>query len=169
MTGLEILGAIGTGLSAVGTVAGGIAQSNANKAQAEAAERQAQEVRAASQREAMVRAKETRELLSRQQAVAASSGGGATDSSVLDIMGDVAEQGQFNVDSAIFEGESQGRNLEDQAAILRWEGRQKMLSGFVDAGSSVLSGVSGFNQNRALTIGAKSPKRKPFPSFLPGS
>jgi multidrug efflux pump subunit AcrA (membrane-fusion protein) len=158
VTGLEILGAIGTGLSAVGAIAGGISQSNAQKAQAEAAERQAQEARAASQREAIQRSKEARLVLSRQQALASASGGGATDTTVLDLMGKAASQGAYNTASAIYEGEAQGRGLEDQAGIYRMQARQAKLAGFINAGSTILSGVSGFAGSRGgFTPGNQMP------------
>lgn len=150
MTGLETLGLIaglaGTAVSAVGTIAAGHSQNEMAKSQAAAAERQASEERASSQREAIQRSKEARLVMSRQQAVAASSGGGAADSTVLNLMGDTASQGWFNQASAIYEGESRGRALEDQAAISRWQGKQAKMASFISAGSTVLSGVSGFSQ-----------------------
>lgn len=148
MSGFELLGLAGAALSGVGSIVGGIAQSNAMEAQAKAAERQASEERAASQREAIQRSKEARLVMSRQQAVAASSGAGATDPTVLKLMGDVAGQGYVNSQAAIYEGESRGRALEDQAAISRMQGRQARLSGFIGAGTSILSGFSGFSNSR---------------------
>ena len=77
MTGLEAALAIGGSLlSAVGSVAGGISADNQAEAQAQAAERQAGEAQAVSQREAIQRSKEAKLLLSRNQALAAASGGG---------------------------------------------------------------------------------------------
>lgn len=153
MTGLEtiglIAGGIGSAVSAIGAIATGSAQSAALKAQAAAEERQASEERAASQREAIVRAREARLLMSRQQAVAAASGGGATDPTVLQIMGDTAAQGDFNTQSALYEGEARGRSLEDQAAINRMQARQAKIAGFISAGSTMLSGISSFSSGWA--------------------
>jgi hypothetical protein len=148
VTGLETIGLIaglaGSALSAAGSIAAGNHQSAAMNAQAQAAERQAAEERAASQREAVQRAREAKLVLSRQQAVAAASGGGATDTTVLGLMGDVAAQGQFNTASALYEGEARGRGLEDQAALSRMQARQAKLAGFIGAGSTMLTGISGF-------------------------
>lgn len=83
--------------------------------------------------------------MSRQQAVASASGAGATDPTVLKLMGDVAGQGYNNSQAALYEGESRGRALEDQAAISRMQGRQARLAGFIGAGTSILSGFSGFS------------------------
>lgn len=149
MSGLESLGLIaglvGTGVSTVGSIAAGAAQEEMLEAQATAAERQANEERAASQREAIQRAREARLVLSKQQNVAAASGAGALDPTILDIMGKTAAQGQYNVSSALYEGEARGAGLEDQAAIDRMRARQAKLAGFVDAGSTMLSGISGFS------------------------
>ena len=147
MSGFEILGLAGAALSGIGSIAGGIAASNASEAQAKAAERQASEERAASQREAVQRSKEARLVMSRQQAVAGASGAGATDPTVLKLMGDVAGQGYNNSQAALYEGESRGRALEDQAAISRMQGRQARLAGFIGAGTSILSGFSGFSNS----------------------
>ena len=145
MSGFEaIVGLIGTGLSAVGSIAAGNAQNEALQAQAAAEERKGNEARAATQREAIQRAKEARLALSRQQAVASASGAGATDPTVLKLMGDVGKQGQYNVASTLYEGEAIQAGMQDQAAISRMRGRQARLAGFIGAGTTMLNGLSGF-------------------------
>jgi hypothetical protein len=161
LSGLEIIGLLGTGLSAVGSIVAGSQQAAMAEAQAAAAERQASEERAASQREAIQRSKEARLVMSRQQAVAAASGGGATDSTVLNLMGDTASQGWFNQASAVYEGESRGRALEDQAAISRWEGKQAKMASFISAGSTVLSGISGLSGTQ------RGFKKRKMPTMTP--
>ncbi len=157
MSGLETLGLIagliGTGVSAVGAIKQGNDANEAAQANAAAMERRAGEERAAATRESARRNQQTALLLSRQQALAASSGGGATDSTVLGLMGDVAQEGQYQRDSAIYAGESKGINLEDEAALQRWKGRNAQTAGYIGAGSSVLSGVSSFSKywNKAPT------------------
>lgn len=183
MSGLEVaLLAASTAVSAVGAVSQGIAQKRSAdaqaasmKMQAKERERQAGEERAASQREAAARAKEARLVLSRQQAVAAATGGGATDSSVLKLMGDTAAEGAYQVGSAVYEGESRGRVLDGQADIDRYEagiarmqGRQAMMAGFIGAGESLLNGASTWASMRPggrKRIGTAAPT----PSFYYGS
>lgn len=168
MTGLETALAIGGSLlSAVGSVAGGISKKNEADAQADAAERQAGEAQAVSQREAIQRSKEAKLLISRQQAVAAASGGGAADPTVLKLMGDTAKQGQFNVASALYEGDATAAGLQDSAALSRWQGHQEKFAGFIDAGSTVLNGLGGFAKNRRLNTFPPAPSKPKKQSFWP--
>jgi hypothetical protein len=161
MTGLEILGLAGTALSAVGTVAGGVAAKNQAEAQAQAAERQANEVQAASQREAIQRSREAKLLISRQTALAAASGGGAADPSILTNAGNIAARGKFNADSALYEGSAAAAGLQDTAAVSRWQGRQEMFGSFIKAGSTTLNGLSAWQKNRAVN------PFQPTPDFWP--
>lgn len=146
MSGIEtaaiVAGVIGTGLSAYGSYRQGQYQQAAYDAEAASRERQANDERAASQREAIRRSREARMVLSRQQAVAAASGGGATDATVLDLMGDTAQEGWYQSATALFEGDARARGQLDQAAIARMKGRQAKLAGMIDAGTTILDGVS---------------------------
>ncbi len=152
MTGLEfILPAIGAVGSAVGTVVSagaaeeqGKAAQQAAEMQAMARERQAREREAAAGREAASQERKTNAVLSRQQAVAAASGGGATDPTVLDLMGDTAAQGAYNSASALYEGFAAGRSLDEQAAIDRFRGQQARRAGQISSMGTLLSGVSNF-------------------------
>jgi hypothetical protein len=150
MSGLETIGLIaglaGTAVSAVGAIQQGEAAQEAANAQAAAAERRAGEERAAATRDAARKAQQTALLLSRQQALAAASGGGATDSTVLGLMGDVAKEGRYQQDISIYQGDSKATNLEDEAALQRWKGQQARTAGYINAGSSVLNGVSSFSK-----------------------
>lgn len=151
------VGLLGTLVSTVGTVVGAQQSAAAQEAEAAAMERRGSEEQAAAQREAIRRQKEAKLLLSRQQAVAAASGGAATDSTVLDIMGDTAAEGQYQSQSAIYEGKARAAGLDDQAAIARMRAKQTRLAGFIDAGSTMLSGISSFAKYRPGRYGAGIP------------
>jgi len=145
MAGLaSALTVVGSLVGGVGAIASGAAQSSALKAQADAAERAGHEQAAAAQREALQRQKEAKLVLSRQQAVAAASGGSATDTTVLKLMGDTAAQGQYNSQSAIYEGKAAEAAAKDQAAIDRMQARSARVSGFIDAGGTLLSGLNSY-------------------------
>lgn len=149
MSGIETALLIGGSLlSAGGTIVSGLSQSSALKAEAAAKERQAGEVQAQSQRDAIERRKEADLLLSRQQAVAASTGGTATDTGVLNLMADTAAQGSYNVATSIYEGNSAAAGLLDQAAISRMQAKQATMAGFINAGSTMLSGFSSYQKYR---------------------
>jgi len=148
MAGLAVIGTI---ISAAGSVIGGIAQSNQLEYQAEVEEMRANEARAVSQREAENKNRETKYVQSRQRALAAASGGGAEDPTVTKLMQDVAAEGDYQARTALYEGETKGRFLEAQAKLDRMQARQAMFAGFIDAGSSVISGFSGFDRYKTPT------------------
>ena len=100
MSGLEMLGlgagAVGTGLSAAGTIMGANQQASASKRQrpidlingiyrSQALKYAADEARAAGQRQAIGETTQKDLALSKAQSVAAASGGGASDPSVVNL------------------------------------------------------------------------------------
>lgn len=139
-----VLGIIGTIVSAVGTIAGGIAQKNAADFQAEQLERQGKEERAASQREADRARKERDFVLSRQQAVASASNLGALDETVLDLAGDVAQQGAMNAAMIRYGGEERMKGRQAQAAAARMEGRAAMMGSMFGAAGTIMGGMGDF-------------------------
>lgn len=158
MTGLEILPLVLGGVGAATSLAGSMQQANAAKEQAatQAAQlrykadqetRKANEDQAASQRQAITNSKKADTLLSRQQALAASSGAGPSDPTVLNLMGDVAGQGEYNALSALYQGNAQAATLRDQAGIDVWNAGNAIQAGKTASTAALLSGVSGFASN----------------------
>lgn len=159
---LPVIGVVasigGTLLSASGAMQSAAYQEAAYKSQAlqqeavaKANEAKAQEERAASQREAIRRGKEAAFILSRQQALSAASGGSASDPTVLNLMAGTAQEGNYQAQSAVYEGNTIGRGLEFQAgldrqgaAISRMQASAAKKAGFINAGSSILGGISSF-------------------------
>lgn len=151
------LAIIGPIVSAAGSLVGGVMANNQAKAQAEAMEIEAGQRRASAQREAEQRRKEANLVLSRQQAVAAASGGGATDSTVLDLMARTGGQGELNAQWAQYQGKEEGRGLENQAAMTRAAGRNALFGSFIDAGTSMLSGFSNWQKYKSQKTGTSMP------------
>jgi len=157
MTGIETALIIGGGLlAATGAVAGGVAANNQAKAEAKALKIQAGEQRAIAQREAIRKSREARLIISRQQALAAASGGSADDPTVLDLMQDTAEEGEYQKKVSLYEGESRSRQLLNKASVVRAQGRQAMLAGFLNAGQSVLSAGAQWAQYKPASTGSSS-------------
>jgi hypothetical protein len=61
--------------------------------------------------------------LSEQKAKAASSGAGVVNPTILDIMGETAQHGDYLARSDIAAGENKARGLLDQAAVTRYKGK----------------------------------------------
>lgn len=169
MTGIEIA-TIGTTALTVGDVAlaagtilgtaGMIQQGNAAKAQGEAQrqvaefeaaqrERIAGQERAAAQREAIIKRKEADLVASRGQAVAAASGAGALDPTIVDLLGDIEGEGEYRAALALYQGEERAIGQETAASARRFEGRAANAAGtarrnaaYMGSGGTFARGIS---------------------------
>ncbi len=152
MSGLELigglLGAAGTAVSAVGTVASGVAAKNDANFQAQQLDAKSKEEMASSQREAAQSKQQADLANSRAQALAASSGGGAgTDApTIVKLMSDTAGQGQLNADTQLYTGYSRAAGFTDQASATRRTGKASLLgsifNGFGQAAGGISKGIS---------------------------
>lgn len=143
---LTALTLVGGGLSAAGTIAGGGAAAAAGRSGQQASyfraaqeDQQAQESRAASQRDALEKNRQTGLLLSKLQANAAGSGGGASDPGVLTLAGDIAGKGEYQELMNMFKGENRARGLEDSAIGSRMTGDAALAEGIAKQRASYLS------------------------------
>ena len=127
------LGLISTGLTAAGTVYGGLQA----KAGAEAEGRQLQakgdEEQAIGQRKAMQARREKELTQSRIQAVAAASGGGASDDAITALMQGVEQQGDYNSMLELYQGNSGRNKAYASAAARRAEGRSALTGSVLGA------------------------------------
>src|SRR3990167_4487491 len=106
------------------------------------------QARATSQRKAMAQQKETKRIQSALQARAAASGGGVLDPTVMDLTGDIAQEGDYRRRVALFEGDDATRVYQSGANLKRWEGEQAVRAGKIKqraantgAGATLLSGI----------------------------
>lgn len=145
-----IIGLVGTAVSAAGTLAAGAAQKSAADFQAEQLEQQAAEEKAASQREADRKKKETNFILSRQQAVASASNLGALDETVLDLAGDVAQEGAYQEGMIRYGGEERAKGRRAQAASSRLEGKAAQTGSYFGAAGTLMGGIGDFASDYGL-------------------
>ena len=153
--GAAALSAAGTGVSAMGTIAGGKAAAEAGVRAQQAADFTAkqqvqagEESRAVAQRSAFEKRREGDLLNSKVQARAAASGGGATDPGVLDISGDIAQRSEYDALFEMFKGENKARGLLDAAKATRmggeaalWEGEAKKKASYLSAAGTIIGGA----------------------------
>lgn len=146
----------GSLLSAGGSIIGGKAAKRAANAQAddlmsEASQlrTQAADTRATSQRSAIQERRQARLLQSRGQAVAAASGAGADDASVVDQLAGIEGEGEYRALTALYEGDTAAKSMEDdadartRAAIAtRKAGKANAMASYLSAGGSILSAGS---------------------------
>ncbi|MBO9380022.1 hypothetical protein GG804_24960 [Sphingomonas histidinilytica] len=138
----EALAIGGAALSAGGSIFGGIQKSKALKSEARQLEENAGLERAMSQREAMEERRQARLLSSRALAVAAASGGGADDPSIVDAIADIEGEGAYRSAAALYSGESDAQALEAQARARRKGAKSAKIAGFIDGAGSILSAGS---------------------------
>jgi hypothetical protein len=81
--------------------------------------------RASAQREMLDKNRRMNFALSRAQALAAASGAGAADPSVVNIMSGIIGEGELAKSTSMWEGESKAIATENQARADMWEGTNK--------------------------------------------
>lgn len=94
-------------------------------------------------REARTQAAQThRENMLRLGAIQAAQGasGGSPEGSVLDVIADVARQGELEKQYQIFQGEAAARGYKNTGTLDAFRGEQAANAGYLRAGSELLSG-----------------------------
>jgi hypothetical protein len=135
-------GLIGAGMSALGARNAGISAEQEAEYRARQDKINAGQERASGQRASIEEIRQLRLAQSRGQAIAAASGAGALDPSVMDIMGDLETDGRYRAATAAYEGEDRARNKETSAMLSRYSGKQARSAGNTKAISTIMSGVS---------------------------
>ena len=115
----------------------------------------------ASQVAAQETQRQTDYIASRALAVAAASGGGASDPTVVNILARIAGEGAYKKSVDIYQGQSAAANLEMQAATAEYGGQATKNASRVKAYSTLMVGGSSLYSK----YGGKSPS-KPNPAGL---
>jgi hypothetical protein len=113
---------LGTGLQVAGAIGQGLAAKKEGKFAEEAYKRQGTEELAEATRQAEERRQKTALVLSRERAVAADSGAGVTNPTILDIMGDTAQRGEYQAGLDLFSGKNKAAGSFDKAAAAKYKG-----------------------------------------------
>lgn len=135
--------AASTVLSAGGAYAQGVQAKKTADYEAAQMDVNAGQDRAMAQRQAIENRREARLADSRLQAVAAASGGGASDPTVIKLSQDINAEGEYNALSSLYSGEESARQLEGSADLRRYEGKNAKRAGTIKAISTVLAGAGG--------------------------
>jgi hypothetical protein len=154
-----ILGLVGSVASGAVGMMGANSQAKFMEAQAKNEEQQLKrmsaEEKAVASRDAQAKNKETSLLLSRQQAVAAASGAGATDSTVLELAGELSKEGNVQSRELMRQGLEKGQMLEYRGAVGRQmakaQGKMLKASAMGSMIGGVIDGVSGMMSSDAFS------------------
>lgn len=113
---------------------------------AEQLEGQAGQELAASQRVALTEERQSKLVQSRALALAAASGGSASDPTVLRIVSGIASEGAYRQNLALYQGEEKARQM-------RLTARAERITGEIQAGSSASQGRSILTQTAGSILG----------------
>lgn len=130
---------LGTVLQVGGTLGAGAAAEAGAEFEAEQLRRRAGQVRGARQRSALEIERQGRLEQSRALAVAASSGAGASDPTVINHMANLAAETNYKKMVALYEGEEEAKVLEMEAAMRQLGGRQAKQASRLRAAGTLLS------------------------------
>lgn len=145
----QILNAIGTGISAGGSLLKaqgqleyGESQQTAAKFAADQLRQKAGQVMAGAQLDAYGVQREADYTASKALAMAAASGGGASDPTVMNLMANNASEFAFRKMMALYSGEDQARTLNLQATAKEYEGEMANYNAKTAATGAMVQGIS---------------------------
>ena len=134
--------AAGTAISAGGSIIGANSDAKELRSQAAQLDAQAGLERASSQRAAIDEKRQARLVTSRGLAIAAASGGGADDPSVVNALAGISGEGEYRAMTALYNGDQTAAGMEADAAAKRRGAKSVKTAGWLKAGGSILSGSS---------------------------
>lgn len=144
-----ILQGAGTALSVMGNWNKANAYSDIGSQQKAGAELEAQQFEAnaknaigASQVGAYEQERQGTIAASRALAVAAASGGGASDPTIVNLMARMAGESHYNAMAALYQGQEQARVMTNQAAVARYGGEVSKYASEQASGASKFSALS---------------------------
>jgi hypothetical protein len=136
---MGLVAALAAGISAGGAIGGGIQARRMADVEGQQYDVAAGQQIAASQRTAMEQQRQSRLAQSRALAVAAASGGGASDVTVEHVIANIAGEGAYRSAVALFDGEEKARSLRMKGWAARETGASKERAGYIQGVSSLLS------------------------------
>jgi hypothetical protein len=128
------------GVSAAGTIAGGNSAAQAASYQARQLRMRARQAEAEGQQKAEQDRRESAYMQSRLRALAAASGAGATDKTVLDIMGRISNEGEYRALADLWLGSEQSAQLNQEAGAAQYSGKTAQQQSRIAAFGTMLQG-----------------------------
>lgn len=141
----------GAAVTAYGTIEGGRRSQEVAERQAALEEAQGRDEFAAAQREAFERRLESKLALSRQQAIAAASGGGAGPDAptIVKIMESTAQRGAYGAEATTYRGIRLRDALYSSASARRRTGANDFQGSIYSAVGTALGGIGNFGRSIA--------------------
>lgn len=141
--------AIGTGAQIIGTNRAARAEAEAQEDYAQQEEQMGKLEFAAAQREVLERKYEGDLVMSRQQALAAASGGGASSPSIVTLMSETAKRARYGEETAMYLGRTKRDALYKSAESRRTTGRASLMGAQIASWGLLARGVGGIGSSAA--------------------
>jgi hypothetical protein len=141
---------LAAGLSAVGSIIGGIGRFQAGRARARALRFAARNARQEAGVRASIAMEESDRVGSRAATLAAASGGGGLQGSALAVIEDLARQGVYRARQTVRDGLSESIALQNDARVARQQASLDLTTSLFEAGSTVLGQMGVNTQNRRM-------------------
>lgn len=129
----------GAALSAGSTILGANSEAKQLRSEADQLDEQAGKERATSQRASIEERRQAATVSSRALALAAASGAGASDPSVINNIADIEGEGEYRALTALYNGEETARGQEFDAANRRKEARNAKRAAMLKAAGTIIS------------------------------
>jgi hypothetical protein len=141
---------LAAGLSAVGSIIGGIGRFQAGRARARALRFAARNARQEAGVRASIAMEESDRVGARAATLAAASGGGGLHGSALAVIEDLARQGVYRARQTVRDGLSESIALQNDARVARQQASLDLTTSLFEAGSTVLGQMGVNTQNRRM-------------------
>lgn len=155
MSGFEIIGLLGTLVSAVGTISAANQQAAAANYEAQLAERRAGQERAMATYRMQEQRRKTEQLKGQAIAAAASSGGGVL-GSFEDVYAKTEERGRFLEGFEMYQGEERAKGLEADASVKRMAAKAAKQGAMFKVAAQGLNAFSKFGSFEGFGGGGSS-------------
>jgi hypothetical protein len=142
LQGLGILTSVG------GSILGGIQANKSAQYNAKVAENNATAETQRAAYEAGIQRDNVRRVIGAQRAAGAASGLDISTGTPVAVLGDTAKAGELDVLARLYAGASAATAYQNDAARFRAEGKAQQTAGFINAGTSLLTGFGKMAANR---------------------
>jgi hypothetical protein len=136
-----LVAAIGTAISAAGSISAGTAQQNAEKYNAEVDQNNAIQARQAAFSQEQASEQQTTSRLGQQKADYGASGVDVNTGSPVDVMTDTAAKGRLDALTLRYGGQVRAQADQEGASLALYQGASDATAGYIGAGTSLLTGA----------------------------
>ena len=138
-SGAQDLNVLGGILQFAGTISRGQQAQAAGQFQADQLRQNGGQAQAAAQRTAADVQRQTEMVVSRSLAVAAASGGGASDPTVINLIAQNASEGAYRKAVALYGGDEANRTARLQADAKEYEGKSARMGSLISGATNLLN------------------------------